>query len=568
MVVVKIVRARFSEERLIAYAVRTVERLSGATLTVGRADIDFAGELTFRDVSIRVPNDKLRADGPFNADDTKLLDAHSLTITFRRAGVFGHRIKLQAITIDQPTVSLARATDIGKWNWQLLFADATTQPTATAPTFAVGPELHIRNGTVNLHEIVAGERLLRGTLYFAADALPTKTSYRIDVDTWTRADAGPHVTMEFDPRTGQVLSGAIPSIDWRNIELTIPQPYRDWCRKFELAGKLGMIDAQTGSTGARTTLVLENVSARVPLSAQESQHPDRPWFVTLQQLNGRIVFEKDRATIERMTGMLNGAPCQVSGFTTLAGSATQLGYDLSIKTTNLHLPDYTQPDVREKVDRDAPAAMQKLLYAFRPIGPIDAEVAFRKRADSTAPAEYNGVIRLRKTSLEYWRFPYRVDNLEGDLELIDGEFHLKQLKAVMGKNVVDVNGRVSSLAPESEVDLDIRCSHLPLDDKLYAPLSDRLKGIWRSFGPSGAAKTRIQLFCPAGKDQIYHRRLGPQNQRWQLRRSRGNTKEDYNGPCCCRGKGNLFRKKTDRCGLEGHRHAGDRPGKASRISPA
>jgi len=502
------VRYHFSEARIAAAAAGALERLLGAELQTRRAEVDFPQSLVFHDVEVRVPPEKLERGEAFSSEDAVLLTAKRLVIRFDRSRLLKLKFRIDDVAVQEPRFHLTRDVDRDLWNWQLLFVGREREGKRPF-RFKVGPQMSLADGQVTLTEIVKGKRLVHGRVNFTADAIPGDDLYHVAVETWTAEARGPRVSLDFDPRSGQVISGAMALVDWQNVELAIPQPYQEWCRRFALAGRIGISQiSYANRQSGKVVMILEDARSRIPLSAKELEQPDHKWFADLTGISGKITFDEDGVRIGKLVGRLNGAPCEVSG--RYRGNYVNLQegeFELHIKAEGLECPDYTDPNDHAMIEEYFPRKLRNFFNDFRPRGKVDLELTITKAAGADGAIGLVGKIAPRGLSAEYRKFPYRADDLHGQVLLVDGGFVINGLTGLASGGPFTMKGTISEPSKHAQVDLQISSPRVEVDERLYRALSPRHRKIWDMFQPSGGVRMKVHLVRPAGPDQKWSRTI-------------------------------------------------------------
>jgi len=506
--IVLVIRHYFAPERIVANASSAFEELVGAQLWVGRPELNLAkGLLTLHDVVVRVPPEKLTIRKEFDPSDAILVKADALRIAFRRKGILGTRLRLREIAIDGPQFNLTQSGGT-YWNWQLLFEGSNTTVGETRG-FGVGPPIRLRQGRLTFTEIINGERLNRGTVHFSAEAIPHGDRYRIDLATWTDQAKGPKASIDFDPRAGRVLAGSMPMIDWQNVQLTIPEPYSGWCKRFGLAGRIAISEMKYASDDeTRFVLVLREVRAKIPLSSTEWNDPEGEWFLNFTDLAGRIEFLADRVRIDKLTGKLNGADCELTGvYKGYSSNVAETGFDLHVKARGFVSPDYNDPADQEMIETRLPRKLRNCFHDFKPRGKFNFDLQIAKSPGAQAAVTISGKVNPDHISAEYFKFPYRVDDVTGEVVLADGGFVITGLNGYSDGRRMELTGSVSEPSGQARIEIEITAEQANLDDKLYRALPDRYQRIWRMFRPAGRARADIRLFRSPGPTGKWDRRI-------------------------------------------------------------
>jgi hypothetical protein len=503
-----IINYYFSPNELIRNTTLAIENLTGSKIQIGSASLSLIDGVTFTDVRVRVPKEKLKLEPAFQPEDGLLLKAESFHIKLRRKGILGLKLQLGAITVINPEFHLAKIAPKMKWNWQMLFAGSATGPTRKR-TFFLGPPITLQNGKITLIEIKDQNRTTLSNLHFTAEALPQDKVYNLCLKTWTDRVNGPSICIDINPKTGEILAGKLEAIELVDIERTIPEPFKAYFTRFKLAGKIGISEIEyKPEERSRLVLNLENVTARVPLSAAELKHPQGKTLFQFTHLSGRIVFTDKMVIIPDLTGKLNSAPCHINGMVQgYSSEPNQLGLALHVVCKSLPLLDYTDPVQKDYIETYVHWKLACFFRDFKPKGKLDLDLQLSKPVGPNAALTLAGVVQPRGLSAEYYKFPYRLENLTGTLQLAKGGFKLIDLagNSEGGKGII--NGTISDPTKLAEIRLDITSVRIPLDNKLFKALSPGYREIGKKFNLTGFADSRVKLYQPHGLNQPWHRKI-------------------------------------------------------------
>jgi hypothetical protein len=499
-----------SPEELIRNTTRAIENLTGTRIQIADAKLSLLEGITFTGVRVLVPEEKMKLEPAFKTEDALLLKADTFHIKLRRRGFLGLRFRLGAITVANPQFQLTHLEDQKRWNWQMLVAGSTTNP-AQRRTFGLGPPISLENGRIALTRVKDGRRSSLGRINFTAQAVPNvpEQYYRLTLSTWTARAKGPTLSIDFNPRTGTILTGNLEAIRLQDIQETIPEPYKTWLRRFGLSGKISIPEVEyRHEERNRLTLILEGFQGDIPLSREEYNHPEGKTFIRLSDMSGKLIFTPREVIIPKLTGRLNGASCQING--TCQGYST----DPDNLTVNLHVvckgfscPDYTNAEKRAYIEAYLPWKLRCFFHDFKPVGNLDLDLFLAKPGAAKSGMTLAGLVQARQLSVEYYKFPYRLDNLTGSVRLTNGGFELIGLTGFSGGGKAIVNGTISEPSRFARISLQITSFRTPFDRKLFSALTKPYQDIWKKLNLAGFADTRIELHQPYGPDQPWQTKI-------------------------------------------------------------
>lgn len=499
-----------SPDELIRNTTQALETLTGAAIKIGDAQLSILEGITFTDVRVLVPEAKLKLDPAFTPDDAVLLKADRFHITLRRRGFLGLRFRIGDITIDNPQLHLTHHEARQRWNWQMLFAGPASGPVRKR-TFGLGPPITLHSGQITFTRIQSDRRVTLRKINFGAQAVPNLQDqfYRLTLNTWTPRTKGPTLTLDFSPRAGAVLAGTLEALSLKDLTETLPEPYAACFRRLHLAGNVSVAEAEyRHEERTKLILVLDNVRARLPLSRAEYDHPQGKTLLQLSEVSGRIILTRSEIIIPRLDAKLNGVACRISG--KYRGYSTHLdnvSFDLHVAATGFPCPDYTNPPERDYLEAYLPWKLCCFFRDFKPRGKLDLNLMISKPRGLNAPLTLAGQVRPRGVSAEYYKFPYRLDNLTGSVRLADGGFELIGLTGFSAGGKAVINGTISEPSKFAKIDLAITTSRTPLDPKLFHALPAPYRAIWKKFDLAGAADAQIELHQAYGPDQPWQTRI-------------------------------------------------------------
>ncbi len=508
----------FSPKRLIRNTTLAIEKFTGAKIKIERAKLSLNGKIIFYNVSVFVPPDKMQHEPMFSSEDAKLFDAKKFEINLKRRNFLSLKFSLKSINVINPKFHLAKIkypdNRKSKWNWEMLFYGITNaeRERRQQKRFNVGPKITLQNGQIDLIEISAKNRLFMGQINFTASAIPMKHFYRIMLKTWTTQNQGPVAFIDFDPLNGRILAGKMESISWKNLELTLPHPYKEFCKQYHLSGKIGMqLVGTEKAEQPQIILILEDVQACLPFSntnTKNSKSVSCNKLFMLSELNGKLIFYRKQVIIDNIQGKLNGAKCVINGiYEGYSSNLADIAFNIRIKADDFICPDYTDPKQYPIIEHQFPWKLRCLFHDFKPKGKVDMNITLTKKKGSSDNFLINGNVILKHISAEYFKFPYRADNITGKILIENNSFKLIGLKGESDGGKITLDGFISEPSKFSAVDIEIHTQHTPLNRKLFNALPPHYQKVWKMFNPKGYGNSDIILHRRAGKNQNWHRKI-------------------------------------------------------------
>ena len=107
------------------------------------------------------------------------------------------------------------------------------------------------------------------------------------------------------------------------------------------------------------------------------------------------------------------------------------------------------------IETQLPGKLRKFFRNFKPRGRFDLDLRMIKSAGPADLTNFCGTVDADDASVEYHKFPYRVDHVSGTVALIDGGFVLSDITGRSGDAVIRLQGSVSEPSKYARVDIDI-----------------------------------------------------------------------------------------------------------------
>ncbi|NQT02019.1 MAG: hypothetical protein HQ580_08355 [Planctomycetes bacterium] len=140
------------------------------------------------------------------------------------------------------------------------------------------------------------------------------------------------------------------------------------------------------------------------------------------------------------------------------------------------------------LERSSPfAALQKFFSQYQPYGRIDIDLDasgnFKRLNESTL----SGKVYCKDVAFCYYKFPYTVEHLVGQIDLTKNSAVLNNLKGKHGDVELFFNGWSRDFGPDWKYQIRIKSDNIALDNDLYSALNTKQKESWSAFSPTGFA---------------------------------------------------------------------------------
>ena len=142
---------------------------------------------------------------------------------------------------------------------------------------------------------------------------------------------------------------------------------------------------------------------------------------------------------------------------------------------------------------------KRFVENYTPQGVIDADIELSGKVNEIGRSTFVGRLTSKDVSIVYRGFPYKIDKINGRVDVFDTDVYLRQLKGKHGDVELVIDGKSIGTGYDNVSEIIISSDNLVLDDDLYSALGDDQKEQWDKFGPSGRVKVAQRLKCDVGK---------------------------------------------------------------------
>lgn len=226
------------------------------------------------------------------------------------------------------------------------------------------------------------------------------------------------------------------------------------------------------------------------MSAQSMWFPYR-----LDDLRGSVAVDADGVRLEGLRGRHGPATIRIDGYLRGPGGRN---YQVTVRAEDVPLDQDVYVGLKNDSRQAAwraldPAGHANAVVVITCAGPGEPEkVAVRLELDGRAEMTYRG-------------FPYRVEGLEGTVEIDDAGVRILSVRGRQGPMTCTVSGELDELGgPEQDIDLSIEAERLPFDDRLLDALWERPAEVLRALQPSGfAERVDVRIAQRQGREIDY-----------------------------------------------------------------
>lgn len=489
------------EARLRAYAERWLCEFTGGEVRIDRVYFDPFRGLDLMGVAVATPE-----EARFDPRDSSFAGR----TVFRSGGLFlrlrpfsvisGNLVVPEILATDSEITLTHRLADDAR-NWQMLFGQRPRKPSRGPLRL---PVIRLRN--VRLAQYRLDERGRSGGAVQSlwAEAQPARDAaqlYDLRVTRVFESPDGESIAreegrIELNLRT-LAVAGSLPSMSVDDLAYSAPARALKW---LEILGLKGFVRAESlrFDPAARTegVLVLRDASFSVPVNETEEGLPAPERYIRFGAMAGTVRIDGERAHVN-ITGRFRESPITIRGQVYLGDNRVpnleQMGFDLHVSVTGADLPtndDQSEPAERRFVQRWF--HLREFVADYDGRGKADLAFHLQKEPGKEKGIRFvEGTLSLRGPSGRYFRFPYRVYELTGDVYFRpDGRIELRDLAGVHGRSRVRINGLVDGYISQG-FDVEVQAESVELDDDLRRCLEPADQELIRKF--NAQARTNLDL---------------------------------------------------------------------------
>lgn len=427
---------------------------------------------------------------------------------------------ITAVLIRRPMLHATRRSD-GTWSSARLLPPPTI---GDEP-----PEVRIEDATVDLFDptrVPASTLVLRDVNFLVhPPAKPAGTAGARTADTGTGShDAVPPAVERIRRFEGSFAGDLFKQVDVsgqldpERMELNVGGQIEGLDISPELAAALpaswsGWMDAigNLRSQGSASFRVSYDpafpVACRFDVNGQlvRGRYDDPRLPHPLTELHAKVVFNNDGITIRDLEARSAQATLRLSG--RRAGFAAESPMAIHGEIRDLELD--------QRLIGVLPDVLRKEWQRYLPTGQIHAEIdlnydGHRWKPDISA--------RCSNVSFAHEKFPYRVEHVQGRLDLKDD--HLRaDLTGYGGTQPIRISAEMNDIFSVAHGWVESRGEGLPIDDKLTSAMPETTRVVIRSLAPQGKLDFTTRLWRERGEETI-HRHLVVQVSRGSIRYER------------------------------------------------
>ena len=460
-----------SDERVEKFAERYLEDMFGADVNIQRAS------LSLWDGALVLENLRVTPPPPFREP---ILEAAQVDLRIDRLALAALRLEVTEIVVRRPAVTLV-LWDEQVWNFQSIAR--ARPPEHVAP--AVRPVVSLSAGTLRIERKVGGEAIYDHQMEVSGLVMPDETdgdAFRFQTDVTSAALQLSVASGWLNMRTGALrFEGQASNVVLTpDLYSTLPREAQRVWDRFEPTGSVNLKILFDEAEGFRLAADLTGVS--FGYTYQNYAH-------RFEDLTGRAIFSRQALVLEGIQGVLDGCPARLSG-QVVGFDAESLGADLEVWAGNVDLEEK-----REVLEGVAPH-LAALYDQYRPKGRVDVAVRLQRDPAADAPVRTSGTVFCRDVEMTYFRFPYRLTNLQGTVRFGPEGFEIDRVAGRHGPTTVELAGYARNPGPRVDALVEVRARGVALDEDLHAAMTPGQRAVYDQYRPSGRADLEVTIRRP------------------------------------------------------------------------
>lgn len=228
-------------------------------------------------------------------------------------------------------------------------------------------------------------------------------------------------------------------------------------------------------------------SGQASLQNMSMTYEDFPYRV--EDIAGRVWFSPDLIELRGLTAKRNGATFRVDGRVHPQG-----GHDVTVEARDVLLD--------AEFGRAMPKGFEKVWRTLQPGGRTSGTVHVSRTGRKPQRISVK-LIMDGKASMTYRPFPYRVENIRGQVRFEGGRVRIDHVAGRRGPMQCTIHGTIDAAdTARPEVDVTITASDLPLDETLTAALDESRRAGIKALNPGGSAKSITAYLRQSGGGKL------------------------------------------------------------------
>jgi hypothetical protein len=146
-------------------------------------------------------------------------------------------------------------------------------------------------------------------------------------------------------------------------------------------------------------------------------------------------------------------------------------------------------------------ALQGFLDRYQPQGLVDIGLEVSGNMSRLSQCEIAGKVECKDVTFGYFKFPYTIEHLTGQIDFTKNSVKLNNLCGRHGNANFFFNGWAKDFGPDRKHQIRITSDNMPLDNDLYKALNAKQKKFWAAFSPAGHAGVDLRLSQQSKTDE-------------------------------------------------------------------
>jgi len=250
----------------------------------------------------------------------------------------------------------------------------------------------------------------------------------------------------------------------------LPPERRAWLEKMGLSGTLD-IDGritEAGIAGMPPALADDDTTFDLSLKLREGSIWPAQGTFAISKLNGLLRLSPTRLEIIELQGERDASALTASGLIDWPTGEPQFKLSATAKQLALDSPLY------QMLPKEAKEAWD----AVNPQGTVDLDLSWEGKSDGSKPT-IAMVLRPQQLSVKPNVFPYRLDDVRGEVRYADDRVTLDALTATHDKTTVQLAG-TGAVGNDPAWSLKLSANRVNLDAELLSALPDALSEMFKS----------------------------------------------------------------------------------------
>ncbi len=485
-----------------------LESIIDAKITIDEARFSLFGGIELDGVRIEEVLKDSDASLPNHAPDRPgriLFVCDNVRAAHQPLNLLTGRLVINEFIAVAPTLTVLRDAERGTFNLERLFK---TAPKPMPRSINKLPRIVLTDARIRLGRRTAeGVRMVEDlSLDVEATPQPVGRAYEV---AWRAQGYEPStgsLMVNLDAGSFVSLAGGLPWVTMEGVFLIadakVPDS-SDWCRLLGITGQLRIRDYEIGSVPAKegqaqATIELRDASMSLPLDDSDRTTPPAQRYLRFNDVQGTLELSTTGATAH-VEGVLHGSHCRIDAALTRHASESltmgEVGFDVHLSAKNWHLPRQDDPDhPGESRFVNRWKKIRNFYRDYDPHGLVDLDASISKRIGSSELVKLD---QFKLTAIDcdasYRLFPYRVENLTGQVSFQPGGLRLENLKGDHGTGQVVVNGTLAEPRWYTAAQLDFTGTNISIDRALHDALAQRHQDVWDQLHLGGAADIKVSM---------------------------------------------------------------------------